>query len=97
MKTKLQIDTTFNQSIEEVVLKAYPLFNLFGWTWTGSIPTPSEMRQKLTEMVEDILDPEKDYKEVSTGRFTVRLCNDGLTQYIEISLDLATLYDDRIT
>lgn len=99
MENRLQVDTSFNKDIEKAALTVAPLFKLFGWTWGGpknGIPNLQEIEHHITTQVEELLESEGRFTSTSSGRITSRLCFDGDEQYIEVSLDLATLYDDGV-
>jgi len=72
--------------------KVAPLFKLFGWTWVNEKPDYNEIYQHIYDLVEEILS-KPDTELISCGRITVRKCNDGMTDSIEISLDLETIYE----
>jgi hypothetical protein len=82
-----------DDAIEKAVDRAYPIFDLFGWTWADSRQTPTRerMRDTLERLVESVLRNEE-YTMSGTGRFSVyRHDEDGVVS-ISIELDLSEVH-----
>ncbi len=95
--TRIEIDYGMNQAIDEAVTKLVPIFTMFGWTWhdtDGRVPTAERMRESVVHLVETVNEQDIDF--CSSGRISAHRYFDGEASYIEISLDLSTVYDERM-
>lgn len=96
MARDLQIDTQFNEDIEKAALKASVLFGTFGFTWGDNrVPSYNDIYEHIAEQVDRLLE-NPDIDITSCGRITVRMANDGESDYAEVYFDLATAYGDEV-
>lgn len=79
----------YNEVIQSAVDKAYPIFKLFGWTYSGEM-SREEIEGTIVYVVNRLLEDDE-IDNCSTGRFTARKIDDGEMQSIEIHLDLGSL------
>lgn len=79
----------YNEVIQSAVDKAYPIFKLFGWTYSGEM-SREEIEGTVVYVVNRLLEDDS-IDNCSTGRFTARKIDDGEMQSIEIRLDLGSL------
>lgn len=96
--SRLKIDTDFNPNIEKAAMTVAPLFNLFGWTWSSAkngVPTLHEIEEHIEDQVKELLKKRKRGYWISSGRIKSELCFDGMVEYIEVSLVLEDIHDDR--
>lgn len=92
------VDLSFNADIHQAAMTIAPLFKLFGWTWASAkygVPTLDEIESHIREAVERLLTSDR-HTSTSSGRITVIKGHDGIQEYIDIRLDLATLYESEL-
>lgn len=84
-----------DDAIDRAIDIAYPVFQLFGWEWGGTVPSRREMRRELESLVGNAKEfnmESESVKRTGCGRFWVtRESYKGLEE-IYITLDLSTIY-----
>ncbi len=99
-KASLNIDTEYNKDIEIAAMTIAPLYNMFGWTWwfedgLRRVPNLEDIKDDLEDKVRRVVENGEVGFGISSGRIKVELLSDGDCDYIEMSLDIGNIYDDR--